>query len=67
MEDKRFESLPIWTWQIYSNKNWRKRRYLRKSKGLTQTQLAQLVGKDRQYLYKRHLRCYLSNCLSLFN
>lgn len=27
-------------------------RYLRKSKGLTQTQLAQLVGKDRQYLYK---------------
>ena len=27
-------------------------RYLRKSKGLTQTQLAELVGKDRQYLYK---------------
>ena len=27
-------------------------RYLRKEKGLTQTQLAQLVGKDRQYLYK---------------
>ncbi|WP_111308555.1 helix-turn-helix domain-containing protein [Confluentibacter sediminis] len=27
-------------------------RYLRKSKGLTQTQLAQLIGKDRQYLYK---------------
>ena len=27
-------------------------RNLRKEKGLTQTQLAQLVGKDRQYLYK---------------
>jgi len=27
-------------------------RYLRKLKGLTQTQLAELVGKDRQYLYK---------------
>lgn len=27
-------------------------RYFRKLKGLTQTQLAQLVGKDRQYLYK---------------
>ena len=27
-------------------------RYFRKEKGLTQTQLAQLVGKDRQYLYK---------------
>ena len=27
-------------------------RSLRKSKGLTQTQLAELVGKDRQYLYK---------------
>lgn len=25
---------------------------IRKSKGFTQTQLAQLVGKDRQYLYK---------------
>lgn len=27
-------------------------RLFRESKGLTQTQLAQLVGKDRQYLYK---------------
>jgi len=27
-------------------------RFLRKEKGLTQTQLATLVGKDRQYLYK---------------
>lgn len=27
-------------------------RYFRKEKGLTQTQLAQMVGKDRQYLYK---------------
>lgn len=27
-------------------------RFLRKEKGLTQTQLAELVGKDRQYLYK---------------
>ena len=27
-------------------------RLLRKQKGLTQTQLAELVGKDRQYLYK---------------
>jgi len=27
-------------------------RLFRKEKGLTQTQLAQLVGKDRQYLYK---------------
>ena len=25
---------------------------IRKQKGLTQTQLAELVGKDRQYLYK---------------
>ncbi len=25
---------------------------LRKEKGLTQTELAELVGKDRQYLYK---------------
>lgn len=25
---------------------------VRKQKGLTQTQLAELVGKDRQYLYK---------------
>ena len=25
---------------------------LRKNKGLTQTELAELVGKDRQYLYK---------------
>ena len=27
-------------------------KFFRKEKGLTQTQLAQLVGKDRQYLYK---------------
>ncbi len=27
-------------------------RFFRKQKGLTQTQLAELVGKDRQYLYK---------------
>lgn len=27
-------------------------RFLRKQKGLTQTELAELVGKDRQYLYK---------------
>jgi transcriptional regulator with XRE-family HTH domain len=27
-------------------------RFIRKLKGLTQTQLAELVGKDRQYLYK---------------
>lgn len=27
-------------------------REIRKQKGLTQTQLAELVGKDRQYLYK---------------
>jgi len=27
-------------------------RYYRKSKGLSQTELAELVGKDRQYLYK---------------
>ena len=27
-------------------------RFLRKSKGLTQTELAELVLKDRQYLYK---------------
>lgn len=27
-------------------------RFLRKEKGLTQTKLAELVGKDRQYLYK---------------
>ena len=27
-------------------------RYFRKNRGLTQTQLAELVGKDRQYLYK---------------
>jgi len=27
-------------------------KFLRKENGLTQTQLAQLVGKDRQYLYK---------------
>lgn len=27
-------------------------RYFRELKGLTQTQLAQFVGKDRQYLYK---------------
>jgi transcriptional regulator with XRE-family HTH domain len=27
-------------------------KYYRKKKGLTQTELAQLVGKDRQYLYK---------------
>jgi len=27
-------------------------RYFRKEKGLSQTQLAELVGKDRQYLYK---------------
>ncbi|OYX22958.1 MAG: hypothetical protein B7Z06_10890, partial [Flavobacteriales bacterium 32-35-8] len=26
--------------------------FFRKEKGLTQTQLAQFVGKDRQYLYK---------------
>lgn len=26
-------------------------REIRKQKGLTQTQLAELVGKDRQYLY----------------
>ena len=26
--------------------------FFRKERGLTQTQLAQLVGKDRQYLYK---------------
>lgn len=27
-------------------------RFFRKKRGLTQTKLAQLVGKDRQYLYK---------------
>ncbi|RLJ97917.1 helix-turn-helix domain-containing protein [Tenacibaculum discolor] len=27
-------------------------RFLRMQKGLTQTELAELVGKDRQYLYK---------------
>ncbi|MFE8423194.1 helix-turn-helix transcriptional regulator [Tenacibaculum sp. ZH5_bin.1] len=27
-------------------------RFLRRQKGLTQTELAELVGKDRQYLYK---------------
>jgi transcriptional regulator with XRE-family HTH domain len=27
-------------------------RHFREEKGLTQTQLAELVGKDRQYLYK---------------
>ncbi len=27
-------------------------RFLRKQKGLSQTELAELVGKDRQYLYK---------------
>ncbi|MEW4922624.1 helix-turn-helix transcriptional regulator [Algibacter sp. 2305UL17-15] len=27
-------------------------RFFRKEKGITQTQLAQSVGKDRQYLYK---------------
>ena len=27
-------------------------KYFRKDRGLTQTQLAQMVGKDRQYLYK---------------
>ncbi|MCL5127119.1 helix-turn-helix transcriptional regulator [Algibacter sp. L4_22] len=27
-------------------------RFFRKKRGITQTQLAQLVGKDRQYLYK---------------
>ena len=27
-------------------------RFLRKERGITQTQLAQSVGKDRQYLYK---------------
>lgn len=27
-------------------------KFFRKEKGITQTQLARLVGKDRQYLYK---------------
>ncbi|WP_425557099.1 helix-turn-helix domain-containing protein [Flaviramulus aquimarinus] len=27
-------------------------KFFRKEKGLTQTQLAQSIGKDRQYLYK---------------
>jgi len=40
-------------------------RYFRKQKGLTQTQLAELVSKDRQYLYKIEKGVVTSNVVTI--
>lgn len=48
LSDRKLEELKV----SIPKKIGKRVRYYRKEKGLTQTQLAQLVGKDRQYLYK---------------
>ena len=39
--------------------------YFRKLKGLTQTELAEIVGKDRQYIYKIEKAVVTSNIATL--
>jgi transcriptional regulator with XRE-family HTH domain len=48
LSDKRLNDLKESVPKLVGNRI----KFLREDKGLTQTELAELVGKDRQYLYK---------------